>query len=173
MPRDSHGCDFSRVKPPYLDGHAAAHRHSFMISAYETPELRAMYNRELVNVAGKAKVGGEAGAQAMQVGLLGAVPRGVKQVFQRFDANDLQGEDDTRFSFFTDRTLPSLLKSATSSERTLVFVPSYFDFIRLRRHLSKQQQKSGSDEFSFAAISEYSSTSEVSRARAAFYAGRV
>ena len=42
-----------------------------------------------------------------------------------------------------------LQKSAVSSSQTIIFVPSYFDFVRLKRHLKKV------DDFSFASISEF------------------
>jgi U3 small nucleolar RNA-associated protein 25 len=45
------------------------------------------------------------------------------------------------------QTLPLLLKSAVSATKTLIFVPSYFDFVRLDAYLRKQ-------DVSFAAISE-------------------
>jgi len=70
------------------------------------------------------------------------------------------------------QTLPTLLKSAVSSSQTLVFVPSYFDFVRLKRYLTKHRSSLASD-FSFAAISEYTPTPDVSRARGAFFAGKV
>lgn len=60
-----------------------------------------------------------------------------------------------------------LRKSAVSSSQTLIFVPSYFDFVRLKRYLKKL------DDFLFASISEYSATPDVSRARGAFFAGKV
>jgi U3 small nucleolar RNA-associated protein 25 len=44
-------------------------------------------------------------------------------------------------------------------------VPSYFDFLRLRNWFDAQ-------EISFAAISEYTSDADVSRARSDFYHGR-
>lgn len=69
------------------------------------------------------------------------------------------------------QTLPTLLKSAVSSSQTLIFVPSYFDFVRLKRYLQKNISQLGSD-FSFAAISEYSDTPEISRARGAFFQGK-
>lgn len=70
------------------------------------------------------------------------------------------------------QTLPLLLRSALSSSTgTLLIIPSYFDFLRLKRHL--QTSTSLPSDFSFAAISEYSETSEVSRARGAFVQGRV
>lgn len=58
-----------------------------------------------------------------------------------------------------------------SSSETLIFVPSYFDFVRMKRHLSKNISSLGSD-FSFAAISEYSDTPDISRARGAFFQGK-
>lgn len=64
-----------------------------------------------------------------------------------------------------------MLKSAVSSSETLIFVPSYFDFVRVKRYLTKNLSSLGSD-FSFAAISEYSDTPEISRARGAFYQGK-
>ncbi|KAK4705652.1 U3 small nucleolar RNA-associated protein 25, partial [Phenoliferia sp. Uapishka_3] len=161
LPEEAHGCDFSRVKPWYLDGKAAYLRQSVLLSAYETPEIRSFYSKSLVNVAGKIK------ADLNYDGVLANVPSGIKQVFSRFDAADLYAEDDARFEQFTTKTLPMLLKSAVSSSQTIIFVPSYFDFVRLKRYLKKLA------DFSFASISEYSSTPDVSRARGAFYAGRV
>ncbi|KAL8280824.1 hypothetical protein RQP46_006828 [Phenoliferia psychrophenolica] len=161
LPEEAHGCDFSRVKPWYLDGKAAYLRQSVLLSAYETPETRSLFTRALTNVAGKVK------AEPQYDGVLANVPSGIKQVFTRFGATDLYAEDDARFEHFTTKTIPMLLKSAVSSSQTIIFVPSYFDFVRLKRYLKKL------DDFSFASISEYSSTPDVSRARGAFFAGRV
>lgn len=64
------------------------------------------------------------------------------------------------------QTLPTLLRSAVASSQTIIFVPSYFDFVRLKRYMKKL------DDFSFTSISEYSSTPDVSRARGAFFSGK-
>lgn len=47
---------------------------------------------------------------------------------------------------------------------TLIYIPSYFDYIRLRNYMKKE-------EINFASICEYSSKSEVSRARHFFQKG--
>lgn len=47
------------------------------------------------------------------------------------------------------QVLPLLLKSAVMSSHTLIFVPSYYDFVRLRAHMR------GLTDFEFAAISEF------------------
>lgn len=43
---------------------------------------------------------------------------------------------------------PSVLKSAVQSVHTLIFVPSYFDFVRLQNHLKQLS------DLSFAVLSE-------------------
>lgn len=58
--------------------------------------------------------------------------------------------------------LPQYRDSAVS--HTLVYVPSYFDYVRLRSYMRRE-------EMGFASICEYSSRSEVSRARHAFQQG--
>lgn len=42
-----------------------------------------------------------------------------------------------------------LMKSAVSSSQTIIFIPSYFDFVRVKRYMLKM------DNFSFTSISEY------------------
>jgi U3 small nucleolar RNA-associated protein 25 len=45
-------------------------------------------------------------------------------------------------------------------------VPSYFDFVRVTNHLRDMEN------LDFAAISEYSSNQEISRARTSFFKGK-
>lgn len=59
------------------------------------------------------------------------------------------------------------MKSAISSQQTIILIPSYFDFVRVKRYLSKKL-----DDFSFTSISEYTPTPDVSRARGAFFSGK-
>lgn len=67
-----------------------------------------------------------------------------------------------RFQFFLDKVLPQYRDSVMS--HTLIYIPSYFDFVRLRNYMKKE-------ELNFASICEYSSKSEVSRARHFFQKG--
>ena len=105
-------------------------------------------------------------------GVLGLVRSGVKQVFERIDQEGPQGVDgavdevDARFNWFTKKTLPALLKSAVQRQNTIIVVPSYFDYVRLTHYLEKQ------DAVTYAAISEYSSNSEIGRARTLFFKGK-
>ncbi|GAA5946457.1 hypothetical protein JCM1841_003883, partial [Sporobolomyces salmonicolor] len=160
LPEEAHGCDFSRVKPWYLDGKAPYLRQSLLLSSHLTPEIQSLFASSLHNLGGKLK------ASLSYDGVLDRVPRGVRQVWSRFEAGEVWEEDDRRFEWFTTKTLPALLKSAISSSQTIIFVPSYFDFVRLKRYLTKL------DDFSFASISEYTPTPDVSRARGAFFSGK-
>jgi len=65
------------------------------------------------------------------------------------------------------QTIPALQRSAISRQQTLIVVPSYFDYVRLNDYLRRPESK-----ISYAAISEYSSNSEISRARTTFFKGK-
>lgn len=69
---------------------------------------------------------------------------------------------DARFKFFTETVLPNIEKSKLT--HVLVFIPSYFDFVRVRNHLREQESD-------FAQICEYTERPNVSRARSAFFHG--
>ncbi|RXK42415.1 U3 small nucleolar RNA-associated protein 25 [Tremella mesenterica] len=169
IPESPHGCDFSRVKPWYLDNQAKYLRQTILLSRYDTPEGRALFHRQCYNLAGKIRLD-----RASFPGVLERVRPGVKQVFERVDlgqrglGGDAAAEEvDKRLEWFLKQTLPSLLRSAVSRQNTLVVVPSYFDFVRLTNALRK------SEVITFSAISEYSSNSEISRARTTFFKSRV
>ncbi|GAA5966416.1 hypothetical protein JCM3765_007562 [Sporobolomyces pararoseus] len=162
IPQEDHGCDFSRVKPWYLDGKSKFLRQSILLSRFQTPETLNLFNKHLNNQQGKLK-----SLQHFQGSVIEQVPRGLKQVWNRFECLNSKDLDDKRFEWFTEKTLPSLMKSAISSSQTIIFVPSYFDFIRLKRYLSKNLQ-----DFSFSSISEYTPTPEVSRSRGSFFSGK-
>ncbi|CAL1706732.1 unnamed protein product [Somion occarium] len=158
MPKESHDVDFSRIKPWYLDGHAAYLRQSILLTAYETPDTRALFNHNLKNVAGKIRT--ERRWNPI------AVPEGVQPDFDQVDCISPKDEPEKRFQYFTTQLLPAILKSAVQSVNTVVFIPSSFDFIRVHNHFRKNVG------VPFAVLSEYSSNQDISRARQAFFTGR-
>ncbi|KAG5643388.1 hypothetical protein DXG03_001002 [Asterophora parasitica] len=158
LPKDSHDTDFSRIKPWYLDGHAAYLRQSVFLAAYETPEARALYNTALQNVAGKLRT--QRHWSPIEV------PQGIDQNFVHFDCGKPKEEANQRFHHFTTQLLPAVLKSAVQSANTAVFVPSSFDFIRVENWFKKH---SG---VTFTVLSEYSTNQDISRARQAFFQGK-
>ncbi|KIK69128.1 hypothetical protein GYMLUDRAFT_637166 [Collybiopsis luxurians FD-317 M1] len=157
IPKESHDTDFSRTKPWYLDGYSEYLRQSILISAYETPETRQLFNTRLRNVAGKIRT--DKRWPPLDV------PEGIDQNFVRFDCGNPKDESDKRFNYFTTQLLPTVLKSAVQSSNTVIFVPSYFDFVRVNNHFRNLS-------VSFAVLSEYSTNQEISRARQAFFSGQ-
>ncbi|KAH0827979.1 digestive organ expansion factor [Lanmaoa asiatica] len=158
LPKESHDVDFSRIKPWYLDGFSAYLRQSILLSPFETPETRSLYNTSLKNVAGKVRVNKSWPTLR--------VPEGIDHTFLMFDCLNPREEADKRFSYFTTQLLPKVLKSAVQSTNTVVFIPSSFDFIRVHNYFRKM---SG---LSFTVLSEYSSNQDISRARQAFFSGK-
>ncbi|KAF9073662.1 digestive organ expansion factor [Rhodocollybia butyracea] len=157
IPKESHDTDFSRTKPWYLDGHSEYLRQSILLSAYETPEIRQLYNVRLKNVAGKMRT--DKRWPPIEV------PEGVDQNFIHFDCGNPQDESDKRLNYFTTQLLPTVLKSAVQSSNTVIFVPSYFDFVQINNHFRDLS-------VSFTVLSEYSTNQEISRARQAFFSGQ-
>ncbi|KAH9858485.1 digestive organ expansion factor [Lenzites betulinus] len=158
LPKESHDVDFSRIKPWYLDGHSAYLRQTVLMSAYETPETRALFNHSLKNIAGRIRT--EKRWSPVEV------PEGIDQQFVLFDSSNPKDEPEKRFQYFTTQLLPAILKSAVQSANTVVFVPSSLDFIRVHNHFRKNVG------VSFSVLSEYSSNQDISRARQAFFAGK-
>ncbi|TRM60425.1 digestive organ expansion factor [Schizophyllum amplum] len=159
MPKDARDADFSRIRSWCLDGQAGFLRQSLLFTAYETPELRSLYNSQLKNVEGKCRLA--IGPRESGV----SVPEGVNTDFMYFDCSGAKNEPDKRFEFFTSQVLPGLLKSAVQREHACIFVPSSFDFIRVENHLRKEG-------LSVAVLSEYSTPQDISRARQAFFTGK-
>ncbi|KAG2148663.1 DUF1253-domain-containing protein [Suillus bovinus] len=166
LPKDSHDADFSRIKPWCLDGQhdglvsasSAYLRQSILLSPFEMPELRALFNTTLKNTAGKVRV--EKIWPAIQV------PQSIDQMFVPVDCANPRDEPEKRFIYFTTQLLPRVLKSAVQSANTVIFIPSSFDFIRVHNYFRKQSS------LSFAVLSEYSTNQEISRARESFFSGK-
>lgn len=74
------------------------------------------------------------------------------QVFQRIPADSPAAQHEARFQYFVDTVLPQMVRAKQS--HTAIFIPSYFDYVRLRNHLMKEKA-------SVVSVHEYSRVSEV------------
>ncbi|KAK9239123.1 hypothetical protein V1525DRAFT_356897 [Lipomyces kononenkoae] len=170
IPKDSHGCDFSRIRNWYLDGEAKYLRQTLVFAEFITPEINALFSHHLHNVGGKVKF------HPLYSGVLTDIGAKMDHVFMKFYSSSPQEDPDKRFKYFTSKALPSLMRTTSaSSSGTLIFVPSYVDYIRIRNYLEQEHQvnkKLGVSGFSFSAINEYSSVSDVTRERALFKDGQ-
>jgi U3 small nucleolar RNA-associated protein 25 len=128
-----------------------------VFGGFVTPEIMKLFNHNMLNVAGKVKT------QAEYIGSMIDLGVQVRQIFTRIDPPTPAADPDTRFDYFTKAILPSLLRNTSTS--TLIFIPSYFDFVRMRNYLSNAPIPIG-------AISEETPVSSVARARSHFFTGR-
>lgn len=161
VPKESHGCDFSRVRPWYLDDQAAKLRQTVVLSQYTTPEMNALLS-SCQNLAGSIKIRPVFGENECAISTVGSR---VPQMFSRINSQSPVADPDVRFKHFTSAILPAIMRSA-SQKGTLIFVSSYLDFVRLRNYMDENN-------YSYAGISEYSSQSETSRARSYFASERI
>lgn len=163
QPKDDHGCDFSRVRPWYLEDQAKYFRQTLLFTQFNTPELAKLFRLHCRNWAGKARLEPEHHGILQEIGVK------AKQTFSRFECASVEAEPDARFAYFTKAILPSLAKRSKDSAGTLVFIPSYLDFVRVRNYFATN---SAAESLTFGTISEYASVPEASRARSHFFAGR-
>ncbi|XXH03456.1 hypothetical protein Hte_009858 [Hypoxylon texense] len=166
QPREAHDCDFSRVREWYLDKQAQHFRQTVVLSAFHTPELAELHRRFGRGWAGRVRVQPASYAGAIEE--LGPALVKAKQTFSRFEAASAAAEPDARFEYFTRAVVPSLTKRGNAAG-TLVFVPSYLDFVRVRNYFATAPALAG---LTFGVVSEYTDLPAASRARSYFAAGR-
>ena len=138
-----------------LNGDAYLHRFSLALF-HQTPHPHTR-----ADFAGRVKL-----RPTYATSVLSQVIPALRQIFQRIPARTLASSADERFEYFTKRVLPQLKASPSGGAHTLIFVPSYFDYLRLRRYMREEA------DMQFAACSEYDRGSQISRARALFFQGR-
>lgn len=142
QPKDSHGTDFSRVRTWSLNGWSKYYRQTLIFSSLTLPEINGIFNKRCCNYAGKVRVTNPA-----ECASIGQVVVQVPHVYQRFDCKSASDAIDSRFDFFIRKILPQQKESLM--KQTLIFVPSYFDYVRLRNYFKKE-------DIGFVQICEYS-----------------
>lgn len=169
IPKQQHNSDILRVRDWYLGARAGAYRQNILLSSFESPEINSLFTRYCLNHAGIARW------KVAHRGVLGNVSPGMKHVFERLETQaqaQAQGqtqtqsaskdEADVRFEHFTSQVWPKIREASCGQ---LLFVPSYFDLVRVRNFLRKEAA-------SFVVLSEYTTAQDMARARNYFCDGR-
>ncbi|KAJ2848896.1 rRNA-binding ribosome biosynthesis protein utp25 [Coemansia erecta] len=160
VPKKDHGCDFSRVNNWCLEGLSEYRRQTIMISEYMTPEIQAIFNNNCRSIEGKVRF------KPVMQGAIADVVAQVPQIFKKLTVKRLVTAADDRFEHFAQNVFPELQKSTLNEKHTLIFVSSYYDFVRIRNYMRDKG-------CSFVAISEYSTRTEAMHARMNFYNGNL
>jgi U3 small nucleolar RNA-associated protein 25 len=163
QPKEAHGCDFSRVRNWYLDNDAKCFRQTITLTAYNTPEINTLLYNRSQNWTGKVKING------VYNGTIRELDFKIKQTFLRLESQSLISDPDARFTYFTTAIIPTLTRRPKDSAGTVILIPSYLDFVRVRNYFATSPAIGN---LSFGCISEYTSVRDVARARSHFFNGR-
>ncbi|KAK9793740.1 hypothetical protein WJX73_006953 [Symbiochloris irregularis] len=157
MPSEHHGADVMRVRHAYLDGQGSHLRQTVVLSSFAHPELNALLRRSCACIAGRAML------QQHFQGVLEGQALQLRQKFQQLPAASTKEAADARYAYFTRHIWLSMKDSGALGQ--LVFVPSYFDYVRLRNFMQAHN-------VTFAGMNEYATHSELARGRSYFADGR-
>lgn len=157
----SHGVDFSRVRMWALNQLARYYRQTVLISGVAMPELNAIFNKSCWNYVGKVRVSNPVPAFGGSICRV-TVPQ-IPMVFRRFESTSAASGADDRLEHFVSRIMPDYTQDLMY--HTLIFVPSYFDFVRVRNWFAKKS------DLDFAEVCEYTKYKKMAAARDRFFHG--
>ncbi|XP_049877769.1 U3 small nucleolar RNA-associated protein 25 homolog [Pectinophora gossypiella] len=155
QPKKTHGTDISRVRSWAVNGWSKYYRQTLVFSSVLLPEIKAILNKKCHNYAGKVIV-----ANPVEIGSIQQVVLQVPQIFHRFTATNPLQAVEARFEYFLKEILPK--QRDTLMSHTLIYVPSYFDYVRIRNYFKKE-------DIGFVQICEYSKDGKIARARDMFF----
>ncbi|GMH11925.1 hypothetical protein Nepgr_013766 [Nepenthes gracilis] len=92
-----------------------------------------------------------------------ASPLGLISIYDCFDADSIMDADNARFEHFVKKVFPKI--KDTIQGGIMLFIPSYFDIVRIRNFLKSQKA-------SFCLLGDYAVQKDISRARVCYFEGR-
>ncbi|XVF50516.1 hypothetical protein PTKIN_Ptkin04bG0107400 [Pterospermum kingtungense] len=157
IPSKQHGTNVMRIRQWYLDGFAKFYRQTIILGYYLNPDMNSLFNRLCLNYQGKVK------SVRDHKGVLPKVLSQVRQIYERFDADSIADVDDARLEYFAKKVFPKIKDEEQGG--IMLFVSSYFEFVRLRNFLKSQNA-------SFCLLGDYTDQRDISRARIWFFEGK-
>ena len=159
-PKKNNDTDFSRVRRYLLEGQGTQWRQLIISTDFVDPQIISAFKRFGKSVAGSVKLRRKISPEDAALAKV-FVP--MKQVFQRIPVVSFDQQTDARTQYFVKNILPEIQRH--KQKHTMIYIPSYFDFVALRNIFLKR-------EIAFVSVHEYSRHTEVSRGRARFLQGR-
>merc|ERR1712183_926615 len=105
-------------------------------------------------------MGGKVRVSNESPGVMGGVHCDVGVVLHQVACDNIQQSLEARFKYFTEKVMPKYKKD--SMYHTCVFVPSYFDFVKVRNWFK-------SADLDCSEVSEYTKDKKIAQARDMFY----
>ncbi|KAI5962343.1 UTP25 [Candida pseudojiufengensis] len=164
IPKEFHDADFSRIRMWSINDQAQLLRQTLVFCEYLTPSINNLISSKSFNLSGKVKFKPIINSETS---LMNSIGLKIKQIFQRFPSESPSNDPDSRFKFFTNSILPNLLKTVSYEDGIMIYIPSYFDYLRIKNYFES------STKFNFGAIDEYSSQSKLTRTRHEFQQGKI
>jgi U3 small nucleolar RNA-associated protein 25 len=157
QPRKIHETtDFSRVRNYCLVGQAAHFRQLVFTSSFGDPAILSTFKRFGKSLEGRIRIRRRFSSLDAAIA---NVSVSVKQVFHRVPCASLFTQSEARIKYFEQKILPQLIR--LNQNRTLIFIPSYFDFVSLRNLMVQK-------EVNFCKVTEYCKHNDISRNRSKF-----
>lgn len=161
IPSKPRETDFSRVRPWYVNGKAKMFRQTILLSSLMVPEYNALFNNHCNNYKGTVKI-----RKNIYDGIVDTVSSNIQKIFYKIECESVQNLDEDRYQHFLFTSYFNLRNSM--EKRTILFVPSYYDFVRIKKLL---KQKSREDDLEIGFCSEYTPSRSVNRNRSYFRDG--
>jgi hypothetical protein len=161
LPKHAKDVDFSRVRPWYLDGLARFYRQTIVVAAHWSSPLLNLFHKYCENRAGRLRL-----RPREYLPVLRHVRPAVKHLFMRLDGlGSAEQAADAKFDLWKNELWPKIKESSTEGH-TVIFVPSYLDFVRVRNHFKARYVR-------FGILCEFTDPRMVGSVRTEFYNGKV
>lgn len=172
IPSKPRSMDIARVRMWHLENWSKYYRQLILFSSATLPIIQAFFQSHSHNYEGHMVL-----KRRMEHPQARKISSKCTQHFLYYDSPNPKESCDLRFNFFIKNVLPKCLgrqpqagaisgdgTTGKALEHTLIFVSSYFDYVRLRNYFRREK-------LSFTQICEYTEDNKVSKARQLFYFG--
>lgn len=169
MPSKPRKMDVSRIRPWYLENWSKYYRQLLIFTSISMPLLHSFFQTHSSNYEGYLTY-----KHRVENPEVKHLTSKCRQQFLYFDATNAKDSCDDRYNFFIRHVLPRYhgINSRNTDgtgknnnyDHTLIFVSSYFDYVRLRNYFRREK-------LSFTQICEYTEDNKVAKARQLFYFG--
>ena len=154
-PKEAHNCDFSRVRLWAAEGKSKYFRQNIVLGHTRNVWFNAFMTNFSTNRNGMVEM---KTAEVSKSLAFKNIPLPIPQLFHRVQGDSQSLAFENRMKAFK-KLIGDLVKAKLDG--ILVFIPSYFDFIKIRNDFEK-------DEIKFVTLNEYTERSEARRVRIMF-----